>query len=337
MPKSMTHEIEPWDINPTGELSMRYPLYFVTAALAAGCDRANSESTAPDITPQLQTVVAPTRPRAATTSEKIIGGGGLSLTIYEDGTAGAPAIVFIHGFTQNFTTWDAQVSGLSGSFHLMSYDMRGHGASDKPLASEQYTESTLWADDLHAVIRSRSLQKPVVVGWSYGGFVIADYIRKYGDGALGGIVFVAASPQLGTQAGADLLTPEVLAIFGDVLSADVRVSLSGTHELTNLFTQHGTESWENMFGSAMMVPPQVRLAMFSRVLDNDAVLASIRVPTLVIHGSADRVVKLKAAEQIKRLVPGAKMLVYRGAGHLPHFDQPDRFNSDVAAFVASLP
>ena len=56
----------------------------------------------------------------------------------------------------------------------------------------------LWADDLAAVIKARNLQRPVLVGWSYGGYTIADYVRKFGDAGLGGLVFLAAVTKNGT-------------------------------------------------------------------------------------------------------------------------------------------
>jgi pimeloyl-ACP methyl ester carboxylesterase len=79
------------------------------------------------------------------------------------------------------------------SFHRIAYDLRGHGASDKPLDADRYTTSSFWADDLAAVIQTHNLERPVLVGWSYGGYVIADYVRKFGDAALGGLVFVGVS------------------------------------------------------------------------------------------------------------------------------------------------
>jgi pimeloyl-ACP methyl ester carboxylesterase len=269
-------------------------------------------------------------------TEKVIGGGGLSLTIYEAGRAGTSSIVLIHGFTQNFMTWDRQFSGLNDRFHVVAYDLRGHGASEKPLQTDKYTDSSLWADDLDAVIKARNLRRPVLVGWSYGGYVIADYVRKYGDTNLGGLVFLGAVTKNGTDEAAAFLTPEVLGIFGDVLSPEVRTSVNATRTLTRMFAGHKSEQWEVAFGSAMMVPPEVRLAMFSRVLENDDVLARIRVPTLVVHGGADRVVKVSSAEHIANKVQGAKLLVYNQAGHAPHLDEPIRFNRDLAEFVRSL-
>ncbi len=272
-----------------------------------------------------------------TRSEEIVGGGGAKLTVYEAGRADGPSIVFIHGFTGNQLSWERQLAGqLAHRFRLIAFDLRGHGASDKPLAAENYTDSRLWAEDLAAVIRAKNLHRPVLVGWSYGGYVISDYVRAFGDGALGGLVFVGSSTKNGTEEAMGFLTEEVLAIFADVLAPDLRKSINATRALTRMFADPpGGGVWETAFGSAMMVPPEVRLAMFSRVLDNDDVLAGIRVPTLVIHGTGDRIVRLRAGEHTAATVPGAKLLVYDGVGHAPHLESPQRFDRDLAEFVRS--
>jgi non-heme chloroperoxidase len=302
----------------------RYSHFIIAPLVALACEAGATASVAPNVTTE----------DTAERSGKIVGGGGLNISVYDAGSAGAPPIVFIHGFSQNFMTWDRQFRDLADRFHVNAYDFRGHGSSEKPLEPEKYTDSSLWADDLAAVIQSRNLHRPVLVGWSYGGYVIADYIRKYGDAGLGGLVFVGATTKNGTEEAAGFLTEEVLGIFGDVLAPDVRTSLDATGALARMFAP--PQQWEVAFGSAMMVAPQIRLAMFSRLLDNDDVLASIRVPTLVMHGANDRIVRLSAAEHTARTIPGAKLLVYNGLGHAPHLDNPVRFNRDLAEFVRSV-
>jgi non-heme chloroperoxidase len=274
-------------------------------------------------------------PRAALESEKVVGGGGLNIAVYEAGKAGAPPILFIHGFTGNHLTWERVFSGpLATEFHLVAYDLRGHGASDKPLEAAKYTDGTMWAEDLAAVIRAKNLDRPVLVGWSYGGYVIADYLRKFGDGGIGGVVFLGSSTKNGTAEAAEFLTKEVLALFGDVLSPDVRKSIDATRALTHLFANPlEGNAWEIAYGSAMMVPSQVRVGMFSRVLDNDDVLAGIRVPTLAIHGTGDRIVRVSAARHTVKIVPGAKLLLYEDVGHAPHLESPKRLSRDLAGFV----
>jgi pimeloyl-ACP methyl ester carboxylesterase len=283
-----------------------------------------------------QLVAAPVQePALAVSSEKIVGGGGVSLSVHEAGKAEGPPIVFIHGFGANHLTWDRQMRGpLASEFRLVAYDLRGHGASDRPMDAAQYTDAALWADDLDAVIRGKGLERPVLVGWSYGGFVIADYIRKYGDGNLGGVVFLSAITKNGTAEAAGHLTDEVLAIFGDVLSADVRKGMEATRELTRMFDNPlKGAAWEIAYGSTMMLQPEIRLAMFSRLLDNDDVLSGIGVPALAVHGARDRIVRVSSSEHIAGKVPGAKLLVYEGVGHATQITAAPRLNRDLAEFV----
>jgi pimeloyl-ACP methyl ester carboxylesterase len=150
------------------------------------------------------------------------------------------------------------------------------------------------------------------------------------------VVFLGAVTKNGTPEAAGYLTDDVLALFGDVLSTDVQKSIDGTRVLTRMFADRlRATTWERAYGSAMMVPPAARAAMFNRVLDNDDVLARIRVPTLVVHGDADRIVRVSAATHIAAAVPGAKLLVYDGVGHAVQFDAPERFGRDLAEFVRS--
>jgi pimeloyl-ACP methyl ester carboxylesterase len=274
-------------------------------------------------------------PLSALTATSIAGGGGLRLTVYEGGRAAGSPIVFIHGFTGSYLSWERQLFGpLAEEFRLVAYDLRGHGASDKPLDPSKYTDGTLWADDLNAVIRAKQLDRPVLVGWSYGGFVISDYVRRYGDEAIGGVVFVGAITKNGTAEAAGYLTDEVLALFGDVLSTDVLKSIDGTSTLTGMFGDRlRGRLRERAYGTAMMVPPAVRTAMFNRLLDNDDVLTRILAPTLVLHGDADRIVRVSAATHTAATVPGAKLLVYEGVGHAVQVDAPRRFGRDLSEFV----
>src|ERR1700759_4749962 len=124
----------------------------------------------------------------------VTGGGGAALHVRERGDPDGAAIVFVHGWSQCDRCWDRQLEGrLAASFRLVSFDNRGHGMSDKPSDPGCYTDGRLWADDLAAVVDGAGLERPVVVAWSYGGFIVAGYVRAYGDDALGGIVFAGGA------------------------------------------------------------------------------------------------------------------------------------------------
>src|SRR5438105_2855798 len=98
---------------------------------------------------------------------RITGGAGVQLHVVETGRPRARPILFIHGVSQCWLTWIRQMnSDLADDHRLVAMDLRGHGLSDKP--RDGYADSKLWADDVDAVIRNLSLDRPILCGWSYG-------------------------------------------------------------------------------------------------------------------------------------------------------------------------
>ena len=76
-------------------------------------------------------------------------------------------------------------SDLAKEFHIVTYDLRGHGNSDKPLDPARYKDSKAWGDEVQAVMDAAGLKHPVLVGWSYAGRVISDYVATHGRGQTG--------------------------------------------------------------------------------------------------------------------------------------------------------
>ena len=107
------------------------------------------------------------------------GGGGLRLHVREWGNRDDPSLLFIHGWSQSQLCWARQTSGpLAQRFHLVTFDNRGHGMSEKPLDVGGYVDAQLWADDVAAVIEHTALDRPVLVASSYGGFIVCDYLPR---------------------------------------------------------------------------------------------------------------------------------------------------------------
>src|SRR5262249_10685032 len=119
---------------------------------------------------------------------------GLTISAQDWGNPNGPEILFIHGFSQSHLSWIKQVtsSDLAKEFHMVTYDLRGHGNSDKPLEPERYKTSKYWGDEVQAVMDATGLKRPVLVGWSYGGRVMADYLTTHGAAKLAGLNYVDA-------------------------------------------------------------------------------------------------------------------------------------------------
>ncbi|AGN70642.1 hypothetical protein B2K_39070 [Paenibacillus mucilaginosus K02] len=138
--------------------------------------------------------------------------------------------MFIHGGSQCRLCWNKQIhSELASDFRLVTMDLRGHGLSEKP--KDGYGEARLWAEDVHTVIQELKLIQSVLVGWSFAGIPILDYIRVYGEKEIGGIHFVGAITRLGREASmVDLGSPTLqfsTSFFSDEPMVRVNALISG--------------------------------------------------------------------------------------------------------------
>ncbi|MBV8653188.1 MAG: alpha/beta fold hydrolase, partial [Alphaproteobacteria bacterium] len=120
---------------------------------------------------------------------------GVGLSVHEWGNPAGPEILLIHGLAQCHLCWERQTqSALAKRHRVVAFDLRGHGASEKPLEAHCYQKSDVWADDVAAIIEAKRLKRPVLVGWSLGGRVLRQYLIHHGDKGLSGINFLSCRP-----------------------------------------------------------------------------------------------------------------------------------------------
>ena len=264
------------------------------------------------------------------------GGGGLQLHVREWGKADGPPILFIHGWSQNHLCWDKQYeSALRDEFRLVAYDLRGHGMSEAPLGPENYTDGKLWADDLAAIIGQLHLERPVLVGWSYGAFVICDYVRTYGQDRIAAVNLVEGAVKLGESAFGTLIGPGFLDHFVDATADDLPTNIRGMRAFLKDCAAKPlpADDFETALCWNMVVAPRIRASLAARQIDCDDVLRTLMVPLLVTQGRADTVVLPAMAEHILAICPAAEASWYEGVGHLPHLQEPGRFNRELAALT----
>jgi pimeloyl-ACP methyl ester carboxylesterase len=256
---------------------------------------------------------------------------GLTISAQEYGNPNGPGIVFIHGFSQSHLSWMRQTdSDLTKEFHIVTYDLRGHGNSDKPLEAARYRDSKAWGDEVQAVIDAAGLKRPVLVGWSYAGRVISDYVATHGTGGISGIDFVDASIKFVPEyVGENLKNLPLMA------SEDMLTNINATRVfLHGCFSkQPSAEDFEIMLAFNMMVPPKVRAGLSGRPLDATEIMSKLTIPVLVSHGAEDKNAKVETAKYTASVIPGAKLSIYDGTGHSPFYEDAPRFNSELAALV----
>jgi non-heme chloroperoxidase len=269
-------------------------------------------------------------------------GRDIQLNYYDFGT-GDP-IVLIHGWPLSAASWEYQLAELPlHGKRVVAYDRRGFGYSDKPW--DGYDYDTL-ADDLKAVLDTLNLQNVTLVGFSMGGGEVARYMSRHGGARVSKAIFVSAvTPYLlKTADNPDGVDKSVFDDIIENLGKDRPDFLSSFGKkfygvgVMSKPVSAATLEWSQSL--ALPATPRATTACVKAWSETDfrGDLATIKVPTLFIHGSADETVPLKnSAEQAVKLVPGAKLVVYDGEPHGLNVTAKDRLNRDILTFVSGEP
>lgn len=267
------------------------------------------------------------------TSSVVVAPDGTKLAAYEWGNPAGPEIVLVHGFAQSHLCFAPQVSSaLARDFRIVAYDLRGHGASEKPPEAKAYQGSEVWAKDLAAVLEAKGLKRPVLVGWSMGGRVIRQYLMRFGDGKIAGVNFVASlvveDARCRGPAAPQPMQP------GQPLAVQIQAAIAFLDGCYGI--KPGEAEFRIALAYNMLVPAAVRQAIAGWSTDpaeTVALLKKVQVPTLITHGRKDAVVLPSAAEMTAATIQGARISWFDACGHSPFCEDAPRFNRELAEFV----
>lgn len=288
------------------------------------------------------------RPAAADLSLQLVDGhGGVPINVAEVGDRGKPGILFIHGNGQSYLSWTKQLnSSLAEDYHLVAYDLRGHGNSGKPWRDEDYNRACIWAEDIEAVLDSTGLQKPILVGWSRGGLIAMHYVRCRGTDALSGIVMVGSRGRLVTVSLPSGDQPSRVSQT-QLETNDIEQNMTGAKTFARLMTvEDQGEDW-NTLSTAMnlLAPPYARRAMRAPTIGPTGeversyanLLSEIKVPFRVVLGADDPLRdSQELADAYVAAKPETEVLMYPGVGHSPFLEAPERFNADLRDFAEQI-
>lgn len=260
---------------------------------------------------------------------------------YEDYGAGKP-VVLIHGWPLSGRSWEAQVPALvDAGYRVIAYDRRGFGASSQPWSGYDYDT---FAADLHSLITQLDLKDVTLVGFSMGGGEVARYMATHGNARVSKAVFAGAVPPYlfksadNPDGGLDDAT---IKQFQGGVTGDRMAFLDG---FTNAFFGVGNKllvsEAQRVYARdiAAFASPKGTLdciAAFSYT-DFRADLATIKVPTLVIHGDSDGIVPLEVSgARTHKAIAGSVLTVIKGAPHGFNLSHAAEFNKALLAFLAT--
>jgi non-heme chloroperoxidase len=258
---------------------------------------------------------------------------------YEDHGAGKP-VVLIHGWPLSGRSWEKQVPVLlDAGCRVITYDRRGFGDSSRPVSGYNYDT---FASDLHKLMTKLDLRDAALVGFSMGGGEVARYLGTYGTERVRQAVFIASIPPFllktaGNPEGVDgnvfagiekAITADRPAFLAKFLADFYNVDVLGGKLISEQVVQL---SWNIAAGAS----PKGTLDCVSAWLtDFRKDLQRIDVPTLVIHGDADRILPLAATgTRTHDAIQGSRLVVVEGGPHGLTWTHADKVNHELRSFL----
>lgn len=274
-------------------------------------------------------------------ANRLVSAGGIKTYYVQSGKSG-PEVLLLHGFGSSTFTWRKNLDALGRFARVTAIDIKGFGLTEKP-KDGQYHEAE-YARHVLAAMDALGIRKPVIIGNSMGGAVAARVALEHPDRYAGLILVDAARPftRLDFEAaGVDTNRlggrPSVLA------TALVRTMIRRERIKTMLESVYeGHEPVTDAMIDAYYVPttiegaPEALLSMMSPPPEKvkPVPLQTLKMPVTVLWGRDDNVIPLRAGEALARDIPGAELVVWAGAGHLPHEDKPAEFETLVRTFLS---
>jgi len=258
---------------------------------------------------------------------------------YEDWGEGHP-VVLIHGWPLSHEMWEYQISDLvDAGFRVIAYDRRGFGKSSKPHYGYDYETLT---GDLRAILDGLDLQDVTLVGFSMGGGEVVRYFSRYGGERVTRIALIGS------------ITPYMLktldnpngvkeSIFEEMLASmkNDRIDFLDTFgkmffgvSLINKPISTPLLEYYRMLGSFASPRATRECAKAFAYTDFREDILSVNVPTLIIHGDADKTVPIEATGDVSsKLIPQSTYIRYEGAPHGLFYTDKEKLNKDLIQFI----
>lgn len=273
-------------------------------------------------------------------------GDGLRVRYLAQGSADAPVLLLVHGYTSSLESWLPWMKALSGQYRVVALDLPGHGLTQAPKGWE--ASPAAYAALIERFAARQGLTRFVIAGESMGGWVAWEYALAHPE-RLNGLVLVDSSgwpdERAATKRADDsFLVRSLHNPVGRFLLQDLdarnnlRNGLLRSFEDDRLVTDAMVDRyWDfNRAPGHRTIITDLFVNWDQWPMATQLRLSAIRTPTLIMHGEKDELVPLDHARQFAAAIPGSQLIVYQGVGHIPPEEAPARSAADLKAFLGKL-
>jgi non-heme chloroperoxidase len=255
------------------------------------------------------------------------------------------AVILTHAWPLSSDCWDHQAIALADAgYRVITYDRRGFGRSDQPPTGYNYNT---FADDLAAVIKSTGVKDATLIGFSMGGGEIVRFFSRHGSkGVIKAGLVATVVPGLaksknnptGVEAAffdglKDNLRKDRPTFLAGLLK-DVFYDVATSAKSTNPVSE-AVLDWSLQMSMQASLPALIGSVDAFGKEDFTPDLAAVTVPTLILHGTADKPVPIELGRRAAKGIRQSKLIEYEGATHGLLVTERDRVTRDLLDFLAT--
>lgn len=269
-------------------------------------------------------------------------GQGVIVRYRDQGRHDAPVLVLVHGFSASAVDWDGWVARLSGHYRVITLDLPGHGLTRAP--ADWPADPDHYADLVDRLATRIGLGTFALAGNSMGGAVAWHYALRHGE-HLNALILVdaAGGGTVRAQSGGPVIFRLLANPVGRTVLARIDLTPMIRQGLQSAFIDHALVTPELVQRYADLArapghrPILLHIIAAPREAASDSQLAAIHVPTLVLHGTDDRLIPYADGQRLAARIPGARLITYPGIGHVPMEQIPDQSARDIDEWLKTLP
>jgi pimeloyl-ACP methyl ester carboxylesterase len=254
---------------------------------------------------------------------------GVTVPYMEHGDPSGVPTILLHGYTDSSVSYELMLPHLPDSIHAYAYTQRGHGDADKPAAGYDVED---YVADVAAFMDAMGIEAAVIAGHSGGSYTAQRFAIEHPERTLGLVLIGAFRTVHDNQAVLEL--HEATFELTDPVDADFVREFQESCVAEPVPAGFMAE----IVAGSMQVPARVWRDYLTGLIEADVPTdrGVIGLPTLIQWGDQDAICHRGDQDGLLAAIPGARLEVYRGAGHCPHWEQPERAAAEIAAFCLDV-
>ena len=251
---------------------------------------------------------------------------GVRLPYVEQGDPAGVPVLLLHGYTDSWRSFEETLAHLPDSIHAIAPTQRGHGDAERPATGYRQAD---FAADAVALMDALGFGPAVVAGTSMGSWVAQRIAINYPEHVLGAVLMASFGPPRDNPAAMEF--GEAVATLTDPIDPAFVEDFQASTAARPL----AEATLATFVEESLKLPARVWTAAYEGFLEVDfsEELPAIEAPTLVVWGDRDVFTTRDEQDSLLAAIPNARLLVYEGAGHAMHWEEPRRFAADLTAFA----